>query len=88
MTDLALWIIKILRALPHTARFDRHLTDCAALAVVYGPFADTLERLRPAHVLRLTPLPNFLPFVSHMAGTRVPINDARFFLNRALNTLH
>jgi hypothetical protein len=104
MTDLALWVIRVLRALPHTARFDKHLTDCAALAVVYGPFDDTLERLRLSHVFRLSPLPDFFPGVPHVTRKRVeesvssydeprrglkpPVYDARFFLKRGLNTLH
>lgn len=89
--------------MPHTACFDKHLTDCAALAVVYGSFDETLERLRLAHVFRISPLPDFFPRVPHMGcegieksmprndelrrGFEPPINDARFFLKRALNTL-
>jgi hypothetical protein len=61
MSDLALSTIRLLRKLPRTASFDAHLTNCAALAVFYGPMDDSLEKLRLAHVVRLAPLPNFFP---------------------------
>jgi hypothetical protein len=59
----ALRLIRILRWIPHTARFDCHLTDCAALAVIYHPFGD-VEPLRIKHVLKLERLPSFLPRTS------------------------
>jgi len=57
--DAALWLVRVLRRLPHTAAFDRHLTYCAALAVIYHPFG--AEPLKIAHVLRREPLPPFVP---------------------------
>src|SRR5580704_14465854 len=61
MPNFALWTIRLLRWLPRTARFDAHLTDCAALAVLYFPFGDAPEDLKLAHVFRLVPLPSFIP---------------------------
>lgn len=55
-----LWLIKLLRQLPHTTTFDRHLTDCAALAVLYHPF-NGADALTWRHVLRIEPLPPFIP---------------------------
>ena len=71
MTYLALAAIRILRKLPRTARFDAHLTDCAALAVLYGPLDDTLEKLRLAHIVRLAPLPNFFPSFLDASDQRI-----------------
>jgi len=59
--SLALWAVRILRRLPHTRKLDAHLTDCAALAVLYFPFGDAPEDLRLSHVFRLVPLPRFIP---------------------------
>jgi hypothetical protein len=87
MADLALWAIRVLRALPHTARFDKHLTDCAALAVVYEPFGETLVRLRLAHVLRIAPLP-VMNCDELRCGLKPQFDYARFFLRRGLNALH
>lgn len=50
-----LMLVRILRKVPHTYRFDNHLTDCAALTVVYD------QTLTVRHVLRLDPLPPFIP---------------------------
>src|ERR1700719_1748513 len=61
MSSLALWAIRILRRLPHSARFDAHLTDCAALGVLYAPFGEAPEGLRLSHVVGLVPLPSLLP---------------------------
>ena len=55
-----LWLIRLLRRIPHSRRFDCHLTDCAALAVIYHPFGEA-EPLTIKHVLRLDPLPPFFP---------------------------
>lgn len=43
--------IRVLRFLPHTARFDRHLTDCAALEIFYD------KPITFRHILLLDPLP-------------------------------
>lgn len=61
MPNWALLAVRILRRLPHTAKFDSHLTDCAALELIYRPYGDVSEPLRLAHVLKLIPLPSFLP---------------------------
>ena len=52
----ALWLVRILRRLPHLRSFDRHLTDCAALEVFYQTAPLTIR-----HVLKLDPLPSFIP---------------------------
>lgn len=54
-----LWMIRVLRWLPRTARFDSHLTDCAALAVIYAPW-NGCEDLRFSHIFKLRPLPLFI----------------------------
>ena len=59
MSTLALWAIRVFWKLPHTARFEAHLTDCAGIAVSYAPFG--APELRLAHVLRISPLPDFIP---------------------------
>lgn len=55
---LELWVIRVLRWAPKTYRFDRHLTDCAALAVFFAPW-NGCEKLRISHIFRLRPLPDF-----------------------------
>jgi hypothetical protein len=57
----ALWAIKILRKLPHSARFDRYLDDCAAYEVAYRPCDPSLPPLRVAHVFRRAKLPILYP---------------------------
>jgi len=64
-------VIRILRKLPRTARFDAHLTDCVALTVLYGPLDENLEKLRLAHVVRLAPLPNFFPSLLNATDERI-----------------
>ncbi len=59
--SIALWTIRILRRLPHTARFDAHLTDCAAHAVLYAPFDKRLPALRLSHIFRRVALPSVIP---------------------------
>ena len=68
---ISLRAIRILRWLPHSARVDRHLDRCAALAVLYAPFGDNVKPLRLAHVLGLIPLPGFLPGEVEVSGVRV-----------------
>ena len=68
---MALSAIRILRKLPRTASFDAHLTNCAALAVLYGPLDENLEQLRLAHVVKLAPLPNFFPSVGDPSNQRI-----------------
>lgn len=58
----AIELVRLLRKLPHSADFDRHLTDCAALAVFYGPDEDRkLPKLSWGHVLRIRVFPPFVP---------------------------
>lgn len=57
----ALTLVRILRAIPHTRAFDRHLTECAALSVLYHPFGGVPFPLTWRMVLRLDPLPPFVP---------------------------
>lgn len=57
MLDWSLALIRILRRIPHTDAFDRHLTDCAAHAVLYRDDDLRLPRLTWRHVLRLDALP-------------------------------
>src|SRR4051812_4286431 len=68
MASLALWAVRILRRLPHTKRFDAHLTDCAALAVLYAPFDPGIEPLRLAHVFEMHPLPDCIPRMIERGG--------------------
>ena len=72
--SLALWATKVLRKIPHTARFDTHLDDCAALEVIYGPYDSALPLLRLSHVIRLSKLPIFQPTESQPVweGTEAP----------------
>lgn len=58
--EIALWLIRILRWIPKTSAYDRHLTDCAALAALYYPFGDAEENLRVSHVLKWRKLPSFV----------------------------
>lgn len=58
-----LWCIRILRWVPKTYAFDRHLTDCAALEVIYRPF-NGAEPLTFAHIFKLKPLPDFHPDIA------------------------
>jgi hypothetical protein len=71
----ALWAIQILRKFPHTWRFDRHLDDCAALAVLIPLFEASVPPLRLAHVLRLIPLPNLNPSLPDPinGGVEIPV---------------
>ncbi|WOJ91078.1 hypothetical protein RZS28_07300 [Methylocapsa polymorpha] len=71
----ALWAVRILRKFPHTARFDRHLDDCAALAVWFPLFESGVSPLRLAHVLRLAPLPSLDPGFSDPMDSRVHIPE-------------
>jgi hypothetical protein len=71
-----LTLIKILRRVPHTSAFDRHLTDCAALAVLYSPFGGA-EALTVRHVLQLDPLPPFYPEAKHPPELQIIPNETR-----------
>ena len=75
MSTLALWAIRLFQRLPHTARFEAHLTDCAAIAVVYAPFG--APELRLAHVLRISPLPDFIPRFDDAGGDDVDATPSR-----------
>ena len=86
MNDLALAAIRILRKLPRTASFDAHLTDCAALAVLYGPMDESLEKLRLAHVVRLAALPNFVPSLSDTSNERIESTVSRYDSGRSKMT--
>ena len=52
----ALTLVRVLRHLPRTGSFDRHLTDCAALEVFYQTAPLTWR-----HILKLDALPSFIP---------------------------
>lgn len=54
-----LGLIRILRKLPHTRAFDRHLTDCAAYEVAYRYNDPRMEPISVRHILKLDPLPPF-----------------------------
>jgi hypothetical protein len=69
----ALWAIRILRKFPHTARFDRHLDDCAALAVWVPLFEASVPPLRFAHVLGFISLPCLNPSFPDPMNGRVEI---------------
>ena len=69
--SLALFIVKVLRKLPHTAQFDQHLTNCAAHEVVYRAFDDSLPQLRLRHVLAQSPLPDPRPPLDEPISERV-----------------
>lgn len=71
--SLALNVVRLLRRLPHTARFDRHLDDCAALEVFYRPLAPEFPPLKVSQALGLVPLPSFNPPVSKPSVERVPL---------------
>ncbi len=73
----ALWAIRVLRKFPHTARFDRHLDDCAALAVLVPLFEASVPSLQLAHVLRLIPLPCLNPGLPNPmdSGVEIPVQS-------------
>jgi hypothetical protein len=58
--SIAMMAVKLLRRLPRTADFDRHLDQCVTLDL----FAYLGEEIAPVtlpHVLRRVPLPSFYP---------------------------
>jgi hypothetical protein len=59
--SLALTAVRVFRWIPRTAGFDAHLDRCAAIEVLYIPYDDRFSPLRLLHVLRMVPLPKFLP---------------------------
>lgn len=67
---LAIQVVRLLRKLPRTRRFDRHLDDCAALDVLYGPWDSALPSLQLSHVVRLAKLPSFQPAEAQPVGER------------------
>lgn len=83
-TMTALWAIRILRRLPHSADFDCHLTDCAAIAVFYGEDGAS-EQLRLAHVLRIARMPQLLLSLNQRAPEGV--NIASLAGNRVTRSL-
>jgi hypothetical protein len=60
MPGAALRLVSLLRKVPHTVRFDRHLDDCAALGHV-AYLGEGLPSLRVAHVLGFIPVPRLCP---------------------------
>lgn len=66
-----LFLVRVLRRLPHTSRFEAHLNACAALEILYAPFDENFPRLRWAHVLRIVPLPDLSPGCTNMVGEGV-----------------
>jgi len=69
--SLALFIVKVLRKLPRTARFDKHLDDCAAYEVFYRAFDDSLPPLTVKHALAKARLPDSLPTFGESGTERV-----------------
>ena len=57
--SLALNVVRLLRRLPHNARFDRHLDDCAAYEVWYRESDPALPPLTVAQAMGLVPLGGF-----------------------------
>ncbi len=55
---VALIAIRILRKLPHSRRFERHLDDCTALEILHTAFPSMYQALILAHVIRSIPLPD------------------------------
>lgn len=75
----ALWLVRILRRLPHSYAFDRHLDNCAAHEVLDRAFDERLPELSVAHVLRRKPLPKVeffepeeLPRLRSIQGGKAP----------------
>lgn len=69
---LAIFAIRLFRWVPRTAAFDKHLTDCAAIAVFWG--ADSAsEPLRLSHVLRMRRMPKLLLSIDQRTAERVEI---------------
>jgi hypothetical protein len=60
MPGAALRLVSLLRKVPRTVRFDRHLDDCMTLGVVTN-LGEDLPSLRVAHVLGLIPVPRLCP---------------------------
>lgn len=56
MPNWALWAVRLLRKLPHTVAFDRHLDDCAALDINHHVFNEPYA-LTLAHVFLARSLP-------------------------------
>ena len=70
MPNWALWAVRILRRLPHTRRFDNHLTDCAAVAIEHEICPDR-KPLALAHVFLARVLPNEGPCFFDGSSERV-----------------
>ena len=68
--SIATAAIRMLRRCPRTASFDRHLDDCAALALFHS-LGEDLPPLRAAHVLRLVPVPSLYPAGTNAVADRV-----------------
>jgi hypothetical protein len=61
MIGFPLRLVQALRWVPRSRAYDKHLTDCAALAVLYHPYGGC-PPLTWRHVLKLDhPLPPFAP---------------------------
>ncbi len=58
--SIAMMAVKILRRLPKTAKFDRHLDSCVALDL-FTYLGEELPSLTVAHVFRRVPLPSLYP---------------------------
>lgn len=57
--SVALNVVRLLRRLPHTARFDRHLDNCAAYEVLYRTSDPALPPLKITQALGLVPIGSF-----------------------------
>lgn len=72
--SLALNVVRLLRRLPHTARFDRHLDDCAAYEVWYREADPDLPPLTAAQALGLVSLGSFYTAGSEIMRKRVELS--------------
>ena len=70
--SLALWAVRMLRKLPHTRQFDRHLDDCAAVQILRRAFPER-PPLRLAHVIGTAPLPSLQPSFVNLEPKRLKL---------------
>ncbi len=80
--SLALKVVRLLRRLPRTTRFDRHLDNCAAYEIWYRDSDPTLPPLKVAQALGLVVLgglnlPSPEPVSKRIKLTVVSDNSAR-----------
>ena len=71
--SFALNVVRLLRRLPHTARFDRHLDNCAAYEIWYRDLDPALPPLTVRQALGLVPLGSFNVPCSEPMSKRVKL---------------